>query len=238
MLSVTRASVPNESNRKKGKARERTLCIVLNALAVTLTCTRRSNNVDASVLACTFGSHVRRVFLSECGTLLPCWMVLPWKRPRAARLKGWERAAGSVDSVGWVGNIAVNDQTDGIAYFGYMYGGKTYRGNRYVYCVPTKLTTTPLNSGILQQIIGCKLFILVTRKVGFNDCLLGETKRLELHCFASTREHHWRRGKLTRSIALRSASVTVSVVTCAPEPGPGPPPSSALARSCGKMSGF
>ena len=36
----------------------------------------------------TLGSHERRVFCLELGTLLPNCFVLPWNRPSCARLNG------------------------------------------------------------------------------------------------------------------------------------------------------
>lgn len=39
------------------------------------------------------GSHDRRVFFIEKGTLFPYCLVFPWKRPSCDRLKGWLSAA-------------------------------------------------------------------------------------------------------------------------------------------------
>jgi len=39
------------------------------------------------------GSHDRRVFFFENGTLFPYCLVFPWKRPSCDRLKGWLSAA-------------------------------------------------------------------------------------------------------------------------------------------------
>jgi hypothetical protein len=49
---------------------------------------------------------------------------------------------------------------------------------------PYKTENHSSNSGIVKQIICCELFILVTRKVSFNDSLLRETKGFELHRIA------------------------------------------------------
>ena len=39
------------------------------------------------------GSHERRVFFFENGTLLPYCFVFPWNRPSCDRLNGWLKAA-------------------------------------------------------------------------------------------------------------------------------------------------
>jgi hypothetical protein len=53
----------------------------------------------------------------------------------------------------------------------------SHRGNRRPHSYKTENHSS--NSGIVKQIICCELFILVTRKVSFNDSLLRETKGFE-----------------------------------------------------------
>lgn len=56
------------------------------------------------------GSHDRRVFFFENGTLFPYCFVFPWNRPSWARLKGWLSAAAKDD--GKEGNMPVGRLDD------------------------------------------------------------------------------------------------------------------------------
>ena len=100
-----------------------------------------------------------------------------------------------------------------------------------------KTENRPSNSGILKQIVCCKLFVLVTRKVSFDDCLPRETKRFKLHhLHERAGSRSLEDGKLTRWRASRSASVTSTLTVGVL----GAPFSSSpiLSRSCVRTSGF
>jgi hypothetical protein len=49
------------------------------------------------------GSHDRRVFFFEKGTLFPYCFVFPWNRPSCDRLKGWLSPAAKDAKEGYMG---------------------------------------------------------------------------------------------------------------------------------------
>ena len=67
--------------------------MVLSARVVSFTRTCSPSTSEKRRLDCTLGSQVRRVFFLEKGTLLPYCLILPWKRPSWARLKGCREMA-------------------------------------------------------------------------------------------------------------------------------------------------
>ena len=56
-----------------------------------------------------FGSHVRRVFFFENGTLFPYCLVFPWNRPSCDLLNGWLSAAASEGKEGNMGRRGLTE---------------------------------------------------------------------------------------------------------------------------------
>lgn len=71
----------------------RTLRIVLRARVESFTRTISPRASEKRRLRWMLGSHDRRVFFFENGTLFPYCFVLPWNRPSCDRLNGWLSAA-------------------------------------------------------------------------------------------------------------------------------------------------
>ena len=88
----------------------RTLRIVLRARVESFTRTIWPRASEKSRLLWMLGSHDRRVFFFENGTLFPYCFVFPWNRPSWARLKGWLSAAAKDD--GKEGNMPVGRLDD------------------------------------------------------------------------------------------------------------------------------
>jgi len=79
--------------KKKNWGDPHTLRIVLRARVVSFTRTFSPRASEKRRLVWMLGSHDRRVFFFENGTLFPYCLVFPWKRPSCDRLKGWLSAA-------------------------------------------------------------------------------------------------------------------------------------------------
>jgi len=63
---------------------------------------------EKSRLVWMLGSHARRVFFFENGTLFPYCFVFPWNKPSCERLKGWLNAAakdGKEGNMGYLGLV-------------------------------------------------------------------------------------------------------------------------------------
>lgn len=71
----------------------RTLRMVLRARVESFTRTISPRASEKRRLRWMLGSHERRVFFFENGTLFPYCFVFPWNRPSCDRLKGWLSAA-------------------------------------------------------------------------------------------------------------------------------------------------
>jgi hypothetical protein len=88
-----REDLIQEKRKQETGGTRHTLRMVLRARVETFTRTFFRRASEKSRLDWMLGSHARRVFFFENGTLFPYCFVFPWNKPSCERLKGWVNAA-------------------------------------------------------------------------------------------------------------------------------------------------